>query len=797
MPTELTPDQLYRRVDPAQLPFATTADAEAFTSIIGQARALDAVLFGTRIRREGYNLFVMGPPGVGKATVVRRVLEQQAAAEATPDDYCYVHNFDEPHKPRALRLPSGRGRKLRDTMQQLVEELHHSIPAAFESDQYRSQVQQIEQDLKQREENDFLQLQRDAEKKHVNLFRTPTGYAFAPTRNGNVIGPDEFRELPEAEQQRIEKDVTELQERLEEFIRSLSRLRRERRARVKKLNREVTMFAVGQLLAEVKKDYADLPKVLAHLDTVEQDIIDNADSFRRQEEPPSPLPGMLDHGSVLRRYDVNVLVDHGGTHGAPIVDENLPTHQNLVGRVEHVAQLGALVTDFTLIKPGALHLANGGYLILDARKVLTQPYAWEGLKRVLQSRSIRIESLGQLLGLMSTVSLEPEPIELDVKVALIGERILYYLLAELDPEFGELFKVAADFEDTVEWTPENHAVYARLLCTLCQKENLRPFDRGAVARLIEYSTRIAGHSEKLSTHLGEIVDLMREADFWAQQTSRAEVCADDVKRAIAAKDHRLSRIHEVILDEIRDGTILIDTDGAKVAQVNGLSVVEIGGRMYGQPSRITATVRLGEGEIVNIEHEVEMSGAIHSKGVMILSSYLSSRYAAGSPLSLAATLAFEQSYSQVEGDSASMAELAALLSALADVPIKQCIAITGSINQHGQIQAIGAVNEKIEGFFDLCKIRGLTGDHGVLIPQSNVKHLMLREDVVDAVTAGRFHIHAVSTADEAIELLTGVRAGSRDKKGAFPKGSVNQLVEERLLNYATLRHEFGEKAKDK
>jgi len=795
-PAELTPEQLYRRVDPEQIPFASTADAEEFSAIIGQTRAVDAVQFGVGIRHEGYNLFVMGKPGVGKNTYVRRVLEQQAAVETTPDDYCYVHNFFEPHKPCALRLPAGSARLLRDSMRQLMDELHHYVPAAFETEQYRSQVLAIEQELKQREETQFLQLQRDAEEKQISLFRTPTGYTFAPTHDGKVLDADEFEKLPEDERKRAEANLSVLQEHLEEFIRGLSRMRRERRTRVKRLNREVSTAAVSQLIAEVKKDFAPLANVMSYLDAVQQDAIDNADAFRHPEESSSPLVGVMDHGMFMRRYDVNVLVDHGATHGAPIVYETLPTHQNLVGRIEHISQLGALVTDFMLIKPGALHAANGGYVVLDARKVLSQPYAWEGLKHVLQSRTIRIESLGQVLGFISTVSLEPEPIPLDVKVVLVGERILYYLLAELDHEFGELFKVVADFEDTMPGSTENHHLYARLLGSLCRKEKLKAFDRGAIARLIEHSARLAGDSDKLSMHFGKIVDVMREADYYAQKSARATVLADDVNQAITTKVHRLSRVHEIIIDEIHNNVILIDTQGAKLAQVNALSVIEVGDFAYAQPSRVTATVRMGEGDIVNIEREIELSGAIHSKGVLILSAFLASRYAIEHPLSLSASLVFEQSYGMVDGDSASMAELAALLSALAELPIKQSLAITGAVNQHGQIQAIGAVNEKIEGYFDVCMLRGLTGEQGVLIPAANTRHLMLRHDVVAAVAAGQFHIYPLTTTDEAMELLTGVPAGARDANGAFPKDSVNQRVEERLTHYAEARHTYEEKSKD-
>jgi lon-related putative ATP-dependent protease len=495
--------------------------------------------------------------------------------------------------------------------------------------------------------------------------------------------------------------------------------------------------------------------------------------------------------SFVRRYQVNVIVDHSGATGAPVIYEDHPTAQNLVGRIEHMAQMGALITDFNLIKAGALHRANGGYLILEARKVLLQPFAWEELKRALSSEEIRVEVLGQTLSLISTVSLEPEPIPLDVKVVLLGERLLYYTLSQLDPDFAELFKVAADFEDQMDRTSENHLLYARMIATMVRQEGLRPFDRQAVARVIEQSARIAGDAERLSTHVQSIADLLREADYWAGEAQRGVVSAADVQRAIDAQIYRSDRVRERLQEEIQRGTILIDSQGAKVGQVNGLSVITLGQFAFGRPSRITARVRLGRGEVVDIEREVALGGPIHSKGVLILSSYLGARYAMDRPLSLSASLVFEQSYSGVEGDSASSAELYALLSALADLPIKQGLAVTGSVNQYGQVQAIGGVNEKIEGFFDVCRAQGLTGEQGVLIPASNVKHLMLRPDVVAAVAAGQFRVYAVETIDQGIEVLTGVPAGERDAQGEFPAGSVNQRVEARLIALSEKRLAFG------
>lgn len=783
----LPASQLRRTCDPAQFHFETTAELEDLSEIVGQERAVEAVLFGIGIRREGYNVFALGPSGTGKRTTIRQFLDQKASAEPIPSDWCYVNNFEQPHKPRALRLPPGRGVGLRQDMERLVEELRTAIPAAFESEDYRTRKQVVEEEFKERQEQAFSEVQKEAQERNIALIRTPAGLAFAPLKEGEVISPEDFQRLPEEERRRVEENIAELQERLQGSIRQVRQWEREARMKVKDLDHEVAMFAVGHLIDELRQKYADLPNVVAYLEAVQKDVIENVDEFRQAEEPHPPmsipLPGALMERSSFRRYQVNVLVDHSQSKGAPVVFEEHPTYNNLLGRVEHLSQMGALVTDFMLIKPGALHRANGGYLILDAYQLLTQPYAWEGLKRALRAREVRVESLAQSLSLVSTVSLEPEPVPLDVKVVLIGERQLYYLLYGLDPDFGELFKVEADFSEDMARTAENDLVYARLIATLARKNDLRPFDRGAVARIIEHSSRLAEDAAKLSVHLLSIADLLREADHWAGQSGHAVVTADDVQQAIDAQIRRADRLRQEIQEEIQRGTILIDTEGERVGQVNGLSVVWLGDYTFGRPSRITALVRMGKGEVIDIEREVDLGGPIHSKGVLILASFLGARYATARPLSLSASLVFEQSYSGVEGDSASLAELCALLSALAQKPIKQSLAVTGSVNQRGQVQAVGGINEKIEGFFDLCKARGLTGEQGVIIPASNVQHLMLRRDVVEAAEAGRFHVYAVETVDQAVELLMGIPAGKRDAKGNFAKGSINYLVEKQLIEW--------------
>ena len=801
LPAELTPDALYRRCDPAELGFADTSALADLDEVIGQTRAVQAVEFGIGIRRKGYNIFALGPTGTGKHSLIQDYLETAAAQRPVPDDWCYVYNFSESHRPKALSLPPGQGLIFRKEMADLVEDIHNALPAAFESEEYRTRRQVFEEAFKEVQEEAFNALQAEAKEHDLALLRTPSGLAFAPVQDGEVISPEAYHSLPEAQQQRLEAEVNRLQEALQKVLQQMPAWERRLREQVQALNREITAFVIDPLFGELRDAYADLANVLTYLDDVRTDMIDNVQAFfgtsgeEGDESTQAQMQASMETVAFLRRYRVNVVINHMEEvetgHGAPVIYEGTPTYQNLVGRVEQMAQMGALVTDFTLIKPGALHRANGGYLILDARKVLTHPYAWDGLKRALQFEDIRIESPGQMMSMTTTVSLEPEPIPLDVKVVLIGERQIYYLLWQNEPDFGELFKVAADFDEQMARTPENQARYARLLSTLARREGLRPLGADAVARAIEHSSRLAGDQERLSTRMQEMTDLLQEADYWANLEGNGLIAAGDLQRAIDAQIFRLDRIRERSQEMILRGTILLQTQGAVVGQINGLSVMQVGNFAFGRPSRITARVSLGKGQVMDIEREVELGGPLHTKGVLILTSFLQARYAADTPLSLSARLVFEQSYGGVDGDSASSAELYALLSAITGVPIRQSLAVTGSVNQMGQVQAIGGVNEKIEGFFDICAERGLTGDQGVLIPQTNVVQLMLRRDVVEAVAAGRFHIYPVETIDQGIEILTGVAAGDLGHEGypdgypdGYPTGSINQRVVARLADLA-------------
>jgi lon-related putative ATP-dependent protease len=769
--------------------------------MLGQSRAVEAIEFGTGIQVEGFNLFVLGPPGTGRHSFLRQFLGAKAATEPTPSDWCYVNNFDEARQPRVLEFPAGRGRMFRDDIDRLVREARTAIPAAFESEDYAARRQSIEQASKEEQQEALEAVQQHAEEAGLGIVQAATGFHFVPLRDGEAMAPEEYETLPDDERVRLERDTEKIRTQLRKMLQEIPRRVRKVRGEIQKLDREVALFAVGSLIEEVAHEYEDLPSVVEFLTAMQHDIAGNVELFTRGGSPDSSesLGQLLGGGqpqdgqSVLRRYGVNLIVDHSGSEGAPVVFEDHPTYPSLVGRIEHVSSFGALLTDFHLIRAGALHRANGGYLLIDARKILVQPFAWEALKRALKAREIDVRSLAQEYSLVSTVSLEPERIPLDVKVVIVGDRLFYYLLQAYDPEFSELFKVAADFEDQMARSDENVRSLAQLIGTIATREELMPFDRGAVARVVEESARYAGDAEMLSAQIRRLADVMREAHYWAQQNGNDVIDAGDVQRAIDARTRRASRLRDRLQREVLRGTIRIETDGEVVGQVNGLSVIQLGEEMFGRPTRISARIALGSGEVIDIEREVKLGGPIHSKGVLILSSFLASRYSAEQPLSLSASLVFEQSYGPVEGDSASAGELCALLSALADVPIKQSLAITGSVDQHGRIQAIGGVNEKVEGFFDICRERGLTGDQGVLIPASNVKHLMLRRDVVEAVEAGQFQLYALETIDECMGLLTGIEAGIADAEGRFPEETLNRRIADRLISLADARRAFAAK----
>jgi lon-related putative ATP-dependent protease len=808
----LSPEQLYQRCDPDQFSFQSTKELELMQELgetVGQPRAVHALRFGTGIQREGYNIYALGPPGTGKHTLVDRVLREQAKQSPTPNDWCYVNNFEDSTKPKILRLPAGWGNELAEDMRNLVEEAPNALKSAFESEDYQNRRQAIEQELKDVQQKAFEELQQKAQEKGLTVMRTPSGLAFAYVKNGEIVSGEQFQQLPDEERQQVERDVQELQKESQRIFKNIPAWERQTREKLREMSREVATNAIDAMIEELREKYKDFDEVVEYLNAAEKDMVDNAPALLQpegqQQQQQQQMMQQQQMGSsgqaggqmagmenpALRRYRVNVLVDNSEQEGGPVIYEDNPTYANLVGTVEYLPQMGALVTDYNLIKAGALHRANGGSLILDAHKVLMQPGAWEGLKRALKSGEIKIESLAQMFSLISTVSLEPEPVSLCVKVILVGSPLIYYLLRELDPDFAALFKVAADFDTQMSRNQESQELYARLIANVIHSEGLRHFERQAVARVVEHGSRMLGDGEKLSADIRGVTDIIREADYWAGQQDRETVAAEDVQQAIDAWTYRSNRLQERVQEEIHRGTLLIDTEGASIGQINGLSVLMLGEFLFGRPHRITARTRLGKGDVVDIEREAKLSGPIHSKGVLILSGFLGARYSQDSPLSLSASLVFEQSYSGIEGDSASSAELYALLSSIAEVPLKQSLAVTGSVNQHGQIQAIGGVNEKIEGFFDVCQARGLTGDQGVLIPASNVKHLMLRSDVIEAVKNGHFSVHPVETVDQGIELLTGMPAGEPDENNRYPEGTLNGLVQRKLRDLAEKRRSYA------
>ena len=790
-PLPLGPEALRRRSDPSALPFETTAEAEELLEILGQERAVEAVRFGIAIRSEGYNVFAIGPPGTGKQTLVRQFLDRRAEGEATPPDWCYVHNFADPRRPRALRLPPGTGVALRDGLERAVAELRATLPAAFESEEHRTRRQKVVRAVAERRDAGFAEVQERARQAGVTVLRTESGVMVAPTREGRMLEPEEFRGLPKEEQTRLESAMARASQDLAALFARVHEWEHAQREELAALDLELARGLVGERFRELAARHAGQARVLDYLGEVERDMLAHTEDFQAPADGGTEavlrqvLRRTPPDGSGFRRYQVNVVVDRDAERGAPVVVEDRPTLPRLVGRVEHLAEFGALLTDFTLIRSGALHRADGGYLLLDALELLRQPGAWDALKHALRAREVRIESLPQQLGMAATVSLEPEPIPLEnLKVLLVGDRPLYYLLSAADADFLELFKVVADFEEAIERGPESELLYARLLGTIARRERMRPLDRAAVAAVLEHAARLAADQTKLSVRMRPVADLLREADFLAAAAGREVTTGADVEAAIAAQLRRAGRVRDRLLEAIRREVLLVATDGQEVGQVNGLSVLSLGEHSFGHPVRITARARAGKGEVVDIEREVELGGPIHSKGVFILAGFLGARYAQEVPLSLSASLVFEQSYGPVEGDSASLAELCALLSALSGLPLAQSLAVTGSVNQAGGVQAVGGVNEKIEGFFDACRERGEAGGQGVLLPAANVQHLMLRREVVEAVAAGRFRVVPVESVDEAMELLTGVPAGERDEHGAFPEGSVNGRVEARLAKLA-------------
>lgn len=787
--------------DPDSLTFETTSDLEPLAGPVGQDIAVEAIRLAAEMRHRRFNLFVYGPEGSGRHTTVLRILQDVAASRAVPQDWVYVNNFDQPDKPCAIPLPPGQGPKLRAAVAALVEDLASRIPAVLVSEDCQTRRGAIEQDFAARRETAFEALVDAARKRQVAILRTPMGFSLAPMRDGEVVKAEVVAAMPEAERTAIEADLRATQDELEDFLTSLPELGRQEREAAAALNARMAEGAVKRAMARINRSFTRFEALKPYFAALRQDLVLNADLFlsweRASAEAPFPRgKAALHEDPRFHRYGVNVVVTHQGSAGAPVIVETMPTLANLTGQIDYISLQGALMTDFTQIKAGALHRANGGFLLLDARRVLTEPFAWDALKRSLETMAVQITTAAERLGLIATTTMEPQPIPLDVRVVLVGERELLLLLSELDPDFGQFFRVAAEFGDDMPRDPASIALFARILATVGGQEGLRPVARDGVAALTDASSRAAEDQQKLCLRTAEVLDLLREADHVAGKDGASAITGAHVAAVIAARDRRLGRTRERLLEMMARDKILISTTGSAVGQVNGLTVADIGELRFGMPVRITARVRMGSGRLVDIEREVKLGGPIHSKAVLILSGFLAARYATDVPLSLWASLVFEQTYGGVEGDSASLAELCALMSALAEVPISQSFAMTGSVNQMGEVQPVGGINEKIEGFFRVCAAKGLTGRQGVLIPQANVSNLMLHDDVVRAVAAGQFQIHAVSHVDEAIAHLTGLPAGTRSVHGDFETGSINGNIEVRLLDFADTRAAMGEAADD-
>ena len=799
---ELAASQLRRVCDPASFSFQSTAELPLVSDIIGQPRATHAIEFGIDIESPGFNIFVLGPGGTGRTTTIQRFLEQKACSEPVPSDWVYVNNFVDPYKPRAIFLPPGKGADFRTDMQALVARFQHDMPRAFETEEYEQARTKIGREFDQARDVEFGKLSEQAEGKGFALGQTAAGLVFAPLIDGQPAEPDAIAKLPAKKQQQLEATQLELEDALADVLRVVRERDKEAKSKLLDLDRKVAGFTAGHFLDDLDKKHAAFDEVLLYLGEVRWDIIEHAQDWKEGAETgeeagassDAPTPPDSNALPPMMRYQVNLLVDNSRRKGAPVVVESNPTFINLMGRIEHDIKYGGTTTDFTMLRAGALHLANGGYLVLRAQDLLQDETAYGALKRALTNGTATIEEPGAQMRLLTTVTLAPEPIPLTVKVVLLGSPELYYALYSADQDFRKLFKVKADFASEMDRTPENEKSYALFIRARTAEEKLREFDPTGVAAIVEYGSRLAEDQTKLSTRFGDVSDIIREAAYWAGKAGHTRVSATDVYWAVDEWTYRSNQIEERVQEEIAKGTLMVDATGAVVGQVNGLSVAMLGDYSFGQPSRITARTFMGRAGVVAIEREVEMSGPIHNKGVMTLAGYLGGQYALDKPLTLSASLSFEQNYSGVEGDSASSTELYAILSSLSGLPIRQSIAVTGSVNQRGEIQPIGGAQHKIEGFFQVCKTRGLTGEQGVMIPHQNVKDLMLKPQVVQACAEGKFHIWAVRTIDEGIELLTGVPAGQRDESGQFPSGAVHARVQARLGELAEGIERFDPRA---
>jgi len=783
----------YRHVyEPGKVECASTEDMRPPEEIIGQERALRALRFGLDIREPGFNVYTSGAQGTGRMRAVRSFLDELAKAKPRASDWVYVQNFQNQYEPNAIALPAGKGAQFREDMKRFVEESRRALPRAFESEEYTKRRDETLQSLQGERTDLIARINQRAQEAGFVIQMSPIGLLTIPVINGQPVPEEEFINLPENVRAEVQRRREALNAELRSTLRQVQEIERQGAEAVTKLNHDIALYAIGNLVAELKEKHAGVPEVPEYIDAVQNDILDNLQAFLGIPEQPGAPPQFqaFIREIPFRKYEVNVVVDNAEAEGAPVVVEQNPTFQNLLGKIEKEVQFGIFTTDFTMIRPGSLHKANGGYLVLSVEDLLRAPLSWEGLKTALKTGKAVIEEPGERMGFITAKTIKPEPIPLDIKVALIGTPMLYHLLYQMDPDFKELFKVKADFDTVMDRNDENAGKYADFMCTLVREENLRHLDREAIARVIEYGSRLAEDQQKLSTRFAAVADLIREANFYAAGDGAEQIGKQHVTKAIEEKVYRSNLIEQKVEEYIRRGIFLIDTEGEKVGQVNGLSVIGLGDFAFGRPSKVTASIGVGREGIVDIEREAALGGPIHTKGVLIINGYLNNNYARDKPLALSARLVFEQSYEGIEGDSASSTELYALLSALSGLPLKQYFAVTGSVNQKGEVQAIGGVNEKLEGFYEVCKAKGLDGNQGVLIPASNVQNLMLKEEVVEAAKAGKFRIYPVRTIDEGIEVLTGVPAGKRREDGTYEEGTVNYLVDRRLREMAETMRGF-------
>ncbi len=795
----LTSDDVYKK---SQLTDTDLADMPKTSPILGQERALEALNFGIKVHATGYNIFCTGPKGVGRTVLTLQALKEYAATQKTPDDWCFVHNFETPHQPIAINFPAGQGKTFVKDVKKMVNALKMALPALFADEAYKIQVAHLEQQSTQDKDTYFDILQKAVETENVTLMRVPSGVTVAPVKKGRILTPKTFNKLPKEERKNILEQLKESQKRLEAAIKDTPNWEATLQLKLEQLHTSMATKVLNSVLNPIKKSYAKMSVIQTYLNAIRQDVLDNIALFAVQTNENNIEIINEQLSELWERYAVNDFVAHKADSGAPVIHLNHPTLSNLLGKIERQQHLGSLTTDFSLIRAGALHLANGGYLVIEARELLSNEYVWNALKRCLFSKQIKMESGTDDNSIFSVVSLMPAVIPLSIKVVLIGEAGLYYALMEQDDEFGELFKIQSRFAEKTERTKETEKIYAQILTNFARNEKLRPFSPAAMRRIIEYTSRLSGDNAHLSTFMTHVNDLMREASFFATHTRSKKTEPIHIEQALKAKQKRSGYMQQEMLDMIRRGTVAINTQGYHVGQLNALVVHDYGSFSFGRPNRVTCQVHLGHGDLIDVEREAELGGALHSKGVLILSSFLASRFSKGEPLSLDASLVFEQSYAELDGDSASSTELYCLLSAIGDIPINQSIAATGSVNQLGHIQAVGAVNEKIEGYFSVCKQKGLTGEQGVIIPRSTVHNLMLAPEVVEAVKEKKFHIYAVNTVDEGMEILTGKKAGTLGKNGTYPADTINGIIARRLSEFfkksqqtETNRHNGKNKAK--